>query len=146
MMNTEPRRIEGPMTALIVEDRAVVRDGLRECIHAYFPDLRLLEARCGEEALALAAKERPQIVLMDIGLPGMDGIETTRSIRARAPGSYVVMVSGYEHEQYRKAAATAGAAAFIAKRNMPGDLVRLLDQLVPGFKRSTAAGRHGVHP
>jgi len=145
MTNLNPDHKEGSLTALIVEDHAAVRDGMRECIQTYFPGLRLLEARCGEEALALAAAERPHIVLMDIGLPGIDGIETTRSIRARAPGCYVVMVSGYEQEQYRKAAATAGAAAFIAKRNMPGDLVRLLDELVPGSKR-TAAGRHEVHP
>lgn len=143
MTDLNPGRIEGPMTALIVEDHALVRDGLRECIRAYFPELRLLEARCGEEALALAAREHPQIVLMDIGLPDIDGIETTRSLRTRAPDSYVVMVSGYEHEQFRRAAATAGAAAFIAKRNMPGDLVRLLDELVPRIVR-TSGSRHAI--
>jgi len=144
-MNTGSGNTDSSLTVLIVEDCVAVREALRECIHAYFPDLRLLEARCGEEALALAAIERPQIVLMDIGLPGIDGIETTRLIKTRAPDCYVLMVSGYEHVQYRRAAARAGAAAFIARRNIPGDLVRLLDELVPHFAR-TAAGRHAVQP
>lgn len=143
MTNGESGRARGSLTALIVEDRAVLRKALRDCIHAHFPDLRLLEASSGEQALAFAATERPQIVLMDIGLPGMDGIEATRAIMARAPGTYVVMVSGYEHEQYRRAAATAGAAAFVTRRNMPGDLIRLLDELVPRFASIRGGRRLG---
>lgn len=142
MTSMESGRMDGSLTALIVEDQTAVRDGMRECIQTYFPGLRLLEARCGEEALALAVKERPQIVLLDIGLPGIDGIETARSLRTCAPGCYVIMVSGYEHEQFRKAATTAGAAAFIAKRNVPGELVRLLDELVPLAR--TSRSRQGI--
>ena len=123
---------------LIVEDHAATRKTLRQCIRANFPGVRVHEADCGEDALALAAKEHPEIVLMDYRLRGINGIEAARCIRVRVPHCCVVMVSSHENEEYRAraAAANAGAAAFIAKRNLPANLVLLLDELVPRFARA----------
>ncbi len=136
-----PNGTESALVVMIVEDHAAVRKSLRECVHASFPDIRLLEARCGEEALVLAAKESPHIVLMDFRLPGIDGVEATRWIRMRIPGCRIVMVSIHEDEAHRAAAAAAGADAFIAKRNLPGELVRLLEALVPGGARTAVQRR-----
>lgn len=133
LRNNNPHFADSLLKVLIVEDHAAVRESLRECVQSSFPDALFLEADSGEDALKLAAEKWPQIVLMDISLPGMDGIETTRGIRARVPGSYVVMVSIHEDDAHRVAATKAGAAAFVAKRNLPGNLMQLLERVVPYF-------------
>lgn len=137
-MHTASACARAPLTVLIVEKHAEMRRSLRDFISVLLPDARLFEASSGEDAVTLLAEQPAQLVLVDTGMPVMNGIDATRQIRARAPGAYVAVVSTHEDESHRAAAAAAGAATFIAKRELPGDLVRLLDKLAPRVKQAEA--------
>jgi len=112
-------------TTLIVEDHDVLRRSLHDWLSTVF-----LEARSGEEALELALAWRPDVVLMDIGLPQMSGIEATRRIRAAAPGAQVVMLIIHEAPPYQDAATATGASAYIPKRQMHTELIPVLTRLL----------------
>ena len=101
---------------LLVDDQAVVRRGLRVLFHLE-PDLQVVgEASTGTEALSLAQTLRPDVVLMDITMPGMDGIEATAALRGVVPQSAVVIQSISDDAQTRVRAQAAGAVAFVEKR------------------------------
>ena len=117
-------------TILIVEDHDAVRTSLRDWLSATFPDWTLVEAKSGEEAVDLALARPPDVVLVDIGLPGMNGIETTRHIKAVVPQAQVVMLTIYEAPEYQADAAAAGASAYIVKRRMHTELIPVLARLL----------------
>ena len=101
---------------LLVDDQAVVRRALRGRFYLE-PDLEVVgEAGTGGEALALAQTLIPDVVLMDIEMPGMDGIEATLALRRAVPQSAVVILSIYDDAQTRGRAQAAGAVAFVEKR------------------------------
>lgn len=116
-------------TILIVEDHDTVRASLRDWLASAFPASRLVDTNTGEEAVRLAAEFHPAIVLMDIGLPHMSGIEAARQIVEAAPQTKVIMLTIYEAADYQQAARAAGAVAFIPKRKMYLDLLPMLQQL-----------------
>ncbi len=116
-------------TILIVEDHDTVRASLRDWLAAVFPAARFVDSATGEEAVRLAREWRPTIVLMDIGLPQMNGIETTRQIMQAAPQTKVVILTIHEAAAYQQAAEAAGAAAFVPKRKMYADLLPVLRTL-----------------
>src|SRR5689334_6180447 len=89
-----------PQTILIVEDHDRLRAGLYDWLSAAFAGRRCLAVRSGEQALELAAEQPPEVALIDIRLPYIDGIETTRRIKAIAPRTYVVVISIYEESEY----------------------------------------------
>jgi DNA-binding NarL/FixJ family response regulator len=108
------------ITILLVDDQSIVRQGLRMKL-ALEPDVFVVgETASGEEALALATHLQPDVVLMDIELPLMDGIVTTAKLRAVAPGCAVVILSLYDDAKTRALAQAAGAAAFVGKQE-PGE-------------------------
>jgi DNA-binding NarL/FixJ family response regulator len=121
-----------PVTFLIVEDNASVRKLLREWLGLAFPECRVLAAGSGEEGVALAEAAAPQVVVMDISLPGMNGIEATRCIKAALPGVKIIMLTVHEAEAYRADAAAAGASAYIPKRKMQTELIPALKGLLLG--------------
>jgi len=90
----------------------------------------VIEASSGEEALALVPVEAPRLVVMDISLPGMSGIEATRQIKAVLPSTQVVMLTIYEGDTYRADARTAGASAYVTKRAMQAELMPALAALL----------------
>jgi DNA-binding NarL/FixJ family response regulator len=101
---------------LLVDDQAVVRRALRGRFHLE-PDLEVVgEASTGSEALTLAQALTPDVVLMDVEMPEMDGIETTAALRRVVPQSAVVILSIYDDAQTRGRAQAAGAVAFVEKR------------------------------
>jgi DNA-binding NarL/FixJ family response regulator len=100
---------------LLVDDQAVVRRGLR-VLFRQEPDLQIVgEASTGTEALALVQTLTPDVVLMDIQMPEMDGIEATAALRRVAPQSAVVILSIHDDAQTRVQAQAAGAVAFVEK-------------------------------
>lgn len=116
---------------LIVEDHSLVRHALCDLFGIIFPQWVVLEAQSGEEALVLAGQHRPRLVLMDVRLPGIDGIEATRQLKASAPATLVVILSAHEAADYETASISAGACAYVAKRTMHTRLVPLLQELLP---------------
>ena len=100
---------------LIVDDRPSVRRGLRMQLMLE-PDIEVTgEAASGEQVLALVQQLQPDVVLMDVKMPGMDGITATRVMRANTPLSAVVILSLYDNARLKAEAQTAGAAAFVSK-------------------------------
>jgi DNA-binding NarL/FixJ family response regulator len=131
-INIRPQEEAMPVkpTILIVEDHDAVRTSLRELLCATFPGCSFLEARTGEEALAMASAYPPHIVLMDLALPGMNGIEAVRHLKASAPDAQVVMLTIHEDAEYKLGASAAGASAYVTKGEMHSSLVPILTALL----------------
>ncbi len=123
-------------TILIVDDSSVVRTSLQTWLNRMFPDCHLLEASSGEEALAVIVAQPVNIVIMDLVLPQMTGIEATQRILASAPQVQVVIMSFHEDQPYRARAEAAGASAFVPKPTLAKELgpilVKLLGQIRDG--------------
>ncbi len=110
-------------SVFLVEDHAFTRDGLRVAL-GRDPELRVVgEARSGEEALELYPAHNAEVVVMDIGLPGMDGIEATRRLKAAFPAVKVVMLTVHQLEQEVLAAMASGANAYCLKTTDPNSLM-----------------------
>jgi DNA-binding NarL/FixJ family response regulator len=111
---------------VLVDDQSLLRAGLRALLDAE-DDLEVVgEAGDGEDAIALVRNERPDVVLMDIRMPGMDGLEATRRIAADPDlsGVKVVVLTTFEIDEYVFEALRAGAAGFLLKEAEPGDIVQ----------------------
>jgi CheY-like chemotaxis protein len=100
---------------LIVEDNAFFLQFLKETLHARFPSTDLLEAANGEEALQKIKTLPPDAIFMDLRLPGANGLELTRKIKAQYPNVIVVIVTNYDLPEYREAAYQSGADHFLSK-------------------------------
>lgn len=108
---------------LLVDDHEIVRSGLKMLFQAE-PDMEILgEAGSGQEALRLVRELQPDVVLMDVAMPGMTGIEATRQLKEAHPGVAVLALTMYEDEQYFFEMIQAGASGYIPKRAAPDDLV-----------------------
>lgn len=103
------------ITILLVDDQQTVRQGLRMRL-ALEPDVMVVgEADDGAAALDLAHSLQPDVVIMDVALPGMDGLTATAQLRTLAPRSAVVVLSLYDDAETRERAFTCGAVAFVGK-------------------------------
>jgi DNA-binding NarL/FixJ family response regulator len=116
---------------LIVEDHNELRSALEAWLQSIFYNCRFLVSESGEEALAMTAIYRPDIVLMDIQLPQMNGIETIRRIKDMRPETKAVILSVYNYPAYQQEAAAAGACTYINKHNMHIELIPTLINLLP---------------
>jgi len=126
------------ISLLLVEDHGVVRAGLERLL-ATTEDLKLVAtAANGEQALALAREHRPDAVLMDLSLPGVDGIQATRLIRAEVPETTVVVLTSFSDRPRILAALDAGAAGYLLKDAEP-------DELFEGI-RAAARGESPLAP
>jgi DNA-binding NarL/FixJ family response regulator len=122
--------VDRSLSLLVVEDHAEVRAALRDWLLASLPaTFRLQEARSLDEALACAAQAPLDLVLMNLELPGANGIEATRALRRQHPQCPVIVMSVNDSEALRTAAIEAGALAFVSKRELPHALLPLLGQL-----------------
>lgn len=111
---------------LLADDHAVVRSGLRMLLDAQ-PDMEIVgEAENGRETVEKVATLQPDVVLMDIQMPGMNGIEATRKIKESAPETAVLALTMYEDDQYFFEMLKAGAAGYIPKRAAPDALVNAI--------------------
>lgn len=107
---------------LLVDDHEVVRAGLRMLLGAE-PDMEIVgEVGSGEEALQATRELRPDVVLMDVAMPGLGGIEATRLIKDACPDVAVLALTMHEDEQYFFEMLNAGAAGYVPKRAAPDDL------------------------
>src|SRR5262245_28410500 len=100
---------------LLADDHTVVREGLRFILEAS-GDIKIIStASNGQEAVDQALLNCPDVVVMDISMPVMDGIEATKRINATCPGTYVVMLSMYDSPEYVQRALKAGAEGYVLK-------------------------------
>ena len=137
--------VMGPRLVLIVDDHDAVRAGLRDWFLRVVPGFDVVEASSGEAALACAAARAPDLVLMDIQLPGMSGLEATRRIKATLPLVPVVIVTLHDVQDYRNQAAVAGACAYLLKHQLPSALIGVLADLLPSPGGEVPLVRHGCH-
>jgi DNA-binding NarL/FixJ family response regulator len=108
---------------LLADDQALVRGGLRLIVDAE-PDMEVVgEASDGDEAVGIATSTKPDIVLMDIRMPGLDGIEATRRLLAEVPDARVVILTTFDLDEYVVEAFRAGASGFLLKTTPPPQLV-----------------------
>jgi DNA-binding NarL/FixJ family response regulator len=124
---------------LIVEDHRAVRQALRELMHVAFGAIDVFESANVNEALRAIGEHRIDLVLMDIKLPGIDGITGTRLLLDASPGSMVVMVSNFDDAFHRHAARGAGAKAFVSKRAIGKELVPAIEALLATRSRARSA-------
>jgi NarL family two-component system response regulator LiaR len=116
------KQVPEPITVLIVDDHAVVRKGVRGYLEAQ-PDITIVgEADSGEEAVRLAAEHTPDVILMDLVMPGMDGVEATRRVREVSPGSQVIVLTSYHEDDHIFPAIKAGALSYLLKNVRPEEL------------------------
>jgi two-component system, cell cycle response regulator DivK len=128
--NTGGHDDSAPLTVLVVEDYEDTRHLMR--IELEQRGFRIVEATNGEEAISAAVRERPPIILMDIGLPVLDGISATRQLRGREEtrDSLIVAVTAHHESEYRAKALEAGCNAYVTKPIDFDWLRDLLDRLL----------------
>ncbi len=124
---------ENPIRVMIVDDHAMLRKGLAVFIMSY-GDLKLVgEAANGEEALALCAQIHPDIVLMDLMMPIMDGINATRHIHREYPDIQVIVLTSFGEEMLIKDVLEAGAISYLFKKVSADDLAKAIRAAKDGF-------------
>jgi len=121
-----------PITILLVDDHEVVRKGVRAYLDTLPEFLVVGEATCGEEAISLVKDHIPDIVLLDLIMPGMDGVETTRRVKALSPRTQVVVLISYHDDVHIFPALKAGAISYILKDMKMEKLVEALHRAVQG--------------
>src|SRR5205823_78202 len=125
-------------TCLVVDDHSVVQQGLN-LLFADLEDVELVgTVESGEDAIDAVARLQPQIVLMDVRLPGIDGVSTVKRLQQAAPSVQFVMFSAYGDKRLLSDALAAGARGYVLKGSPPEDLVRAI--------RTVAAGKPFVDP
>ena len=128
----------GKIKVLLAEDHVVVREGTRELIQREVDMEVVGEAGDGEEAIEMVNKLRPDVVIMDITMPKLNGIEATKQIKALHPATVVLILTAYDNDQYIFALLEAGAAGYLLK-NVRGR--ELIDAI-----RAVYAGESVLHP
>ena len=137
------------ITVLLAEDHMVVREGFRKMLELE-TDLEVVgEARDGREAVALAKKLRPAVVLMDIAMPRLNGLEATRQILKATPAAKVLMLSAHSDDAYVKNATDSGAVGFMLKQTSAHDVCRAIREVHAGktfFSPSIARHFNRLNP
>lgn len=123
---------DSPIRVLLVDDQSLVRLGFRMVLEAE-ADIEVVgEAGDGAEALRAVDRERPDVVLMDVRMPGMDGIDATRRITAEHPEVRVVVLTTFDLDEYAFGALRAGASGFLLKDARPADLTSAIRTVADG--------------
>lgn len=143
---------------LLADDHKIVREGLRRIIEES-SDLQVVaEAGDGNEAVEYVVKSRPHVAVIDISMPGIDGLEVINRIQAYAPGLPVLVLTMHEEEQYVVRAIRAGAMGYVTKRSASEELVEAIRRVHAGGRyltgsaaeslalRLSRGGRHGLGP
>src|SRR5437879_11939265 len=117
---------------LLVDDHELVRQGVASML-AKAEDLTVVgEAKTGREAIETARKELPDVVLMDVRMPDMDGLEATRKLKEERPRTAVVMLTMHDNPSYLRDAVRAGAAGYLLKDVSKDELVDAIRQVATG--------------
>ncbi len=122
-----------PLRLVIVDDHQMVLDGLKAMLRPYHEQVEIVaESSDAEEATALVAEQKPDVVLLDVRLRGISGLDLCTEIRTRVPDCRVVFLTVYDDEQYLYQALRVGAAGYLLKRIRGGELVDQLRRICEG--------------
>jgi NarL family two-component system response regulator LiaR len=126
------------ITVLLVDDHEVVRQGLRASLEARSDFIVVAEAASGEAAVRLAGEHVPDVILMDLIMPGMDGVEATRQVKNISPRTHIIVLTSYYEDEHIFPALQAGAASYILKDVKMDELAEAI--------RSASRGEATLHP
>jgi NarL family two-component system response regulator LiaR len=141
-----------PITLLIVDDHAIVRQGVRAFLETQ-PDLAVVgEAQSGDEAVRVASEQAPDVVLMDLVMPGLDGVEATRRVKQTSPRSQIIVLTSYHEDEHIFPAIRSGALSYLLKDVSPHELVDAVRKaargeavLSPRVAARVVQELHGAH-
>ena len=120
------------ITVMLAEDHTIVRQGIRTLLEAE-KDLNVVgEADNGRQAVQMAKRLRPDVIVMDIGMPSLNGLEATRQISRQIPKSKVVVLSSYSDDEYVQQLTAAGATGYLIKTTASQDLVMAIREAKKG--------------
>jgi len=126
MENSTPSHL----TILIVDDHHIIRRTLKQWLSGKYADVEIIEASSGEDALDVLDEHSVDLTLMDIHLPGIDGIEATRQIKEMHQDVRVIMLTVQEMERYQTNALESGADGYVIKRQMYTDLIPVISSVL----------------
>lgn len=127
------------MKILIADDHAIVRKGLVQILQEEFPVAEITEVANGNQALEVVNKQIWDVILLDISMPGKNGIETLKQIRANGIKAPVLMLSMHSEEQYAIRVLKAGASGFLNKQSATEELLTAIHKVLSGRKYITAS-------
>jgi two-component system invasion response regulator UvrY len=123
-----------PIRVMLVDDHAVVRMGFRLLLEGS-PDMKVVaEAECGEDALRAYGEVRPDVLVLDISMPGIGGLETVTRLLAKDPEVRVLVLSAHEDTMHPRRALKAGALGYLSKRSAAEELIQAIRQV---YQRKT---------
>jgi DNA-binding NarL/FixJ family response regulator len=124
--------VSPPVRVLLVDDDHLMRAGLRAVLSSDDTVEVAGEAADGREGVEMAARMRPDVVLMDVRMPNLDGIAATHELLERAPSATVIVLTTFEEDDYIFGALNAGASGFLLKRTRPEDLIAAIHTVAEG--------------
>jgi len=137
------------ITVFLAEDHMIVREGFRKMLEME-DDIEVVgEAQTGREAVALATKLHPDVVLMDIAMPLLNGLQATRQVLKALPATKVLILSAHNDDAYVKNATESGAVGFLLKQTSSHDVCRAIREVQKGkafFSPSIARRQDRIHP
>ena len=132
------------MKILIADDHGIVRAGIKLLLERQTGMQVVAEAEDGVEAVAMALRTRPDLCILDVGMPRMTGLQAAREIRAQMPGARVLMLSMHDDERYLFEALKAGASGYVLKREADQDLVGAVHAVQRGEAFLTNAAERSI--
>jgi|SRR5437867_10233719 len=120
------------ITVLLADDHTVVRQGLRALLEAEEDITVVGEAENGRQAVQMAKRMQPEVVVMDIAMPQLNGLEATRQITKESPKSHVLILSSYSDDEYVQQLTDAGASGYLVKQTAANDLVTAIREAKKG--------------
>jgi NarL family two-component system response regulator LiaR len=126
------------ITIALVDDHSIVRQGVRALLETQADISIVGEASSGEEGVRLCAEQAPDVVLMDLVMPGMNGVEATRQIKQVSPRTQVIVLTSYHEDEHIMPAIRAGALSYLLKDIGPAELLAAI--------RKAAQGETTIHP
>ena len=138
--------MSGTIRVIVVDDHAVVREGIRTVLEQAEGVTVVGEAATGEEALEAVSALRPDVVVLDITMPGLSGLEVAERVRDREPATRVLILSMHDHPEYVLGALRAGAAGYLLKNAGPAEVRQAVRAVAEGRQHlpASVASRLGV--
>ncbi|MGE8186118.1 response regulator [Pseudomonas sp. NPDC086278] len=124
--------LPSPIRVALVDDHALVRDGIKALLAVMAPLQVVGEAENGADAIEMVGRCQPDLLLVDIGLQDMNGLELTRLLRARYPALKVLMLSMYDNNEYVSESVRAGASGYVLKNSPSREIIAAIEAIVSG--------------